>query len=346
MLVTSGKDVRYVKSNLDFYRRSRERLANTIAHLQRIFSVWTESMLMNLFSRCEDNFQAMLKWIDSLIAGALISSIKRALGHDDISEEEFLKGAIEEVGDSKKVELLIREMYYTLQLLRKVLPIYFFKFYEGEWNESIFPKLKEECESVRDELEKAEIDIVGILEDFTGKKSPVNLIKACPSPLVPKYRGYGVIEKGDTLAIIHKSSLLRGKAVLQLVHMSAHELLHYVINNPPLWKNLELKCLFEKWLTHNPRFERMYRAKFGKSYINPRRFFEENLVLALSHVILERLGFVSKEDIEAINLSLFREGFLLVPSLYKMFKQSYDKSLYSNVDMFIAYLFKSNALKL
>ena len=107
MLVTSGKDVQYVKSNL------RERLTNIIAHLQRIFSVWTESMLMNLFSRYEDNFQAMLKQIDSLIAEPPISSIKRASGHDDISEKEFLKGAIKEVGDSKKVEFLRR----TLKLL-------------------------------------------------------------------------------------------------------------------------------------------------------------------------------------------------------------------------------------
>jgi len=154
------------------------------------------------------------------------------------------------------------------------------------------------------------------------------------------------MEKRGTLAIVHKSSLLRGKAVLQLIHMSTHELLHYVINNPPLWKNPELKCLFERWLTHNPKFERMCRAKFGRSYINPRKFFEENSILALSHVILERLGFVSAEDVEASNLSLLREGFLLVSPLYKMFKQSYDRSLYPNTDRFIMYLFKNNVLKL
>jgi len=93
-----------------------------------------------------------------------------------------LRRAIEEVSDVEKVKSLIKEMYCTLQLLRRVLPTYFFKFYEEEWSENVFPRLKEECESVKDELERAEVDVIKIIEDFTGKKSPISLIKACPSP--------------------------------------------------------------------------------------------------------------------------------------------------------------------
>ncbi len=147
MLVLSGRNRRYLEANRDFYEKSRKKMDNIIVDVQRIFDVWTENMLMNLFSKCDDNYQAMLGWIDSLLVKSPIDCVKTAFGNKDMSDEEFLQAGAEEVGSTAQAQLMIQKLHQTLSLLRKSLSAYFINFFKEEWKREILPKLKGECDN-------------------------------------------------------------------------------------------------------------------------------------------------------------------------------------------------------
>ncbi len=183
--------------------------------------------------------------------------------------------------------------------------------------------------------------MIAAIEDYVGKQSPIHLIKASLSPFVPRNSGYGIKEDG-TMAIV-SGPLWKGKAVIQMTHRAAHEVLHEIISNPPIWNNSRLKGLFEAWLTRNQHYRDLCKAKFKQyGYLG---FFEENLVLAVSHILLENLNLLSGRDAKATNSYLFGEGYLLVPCFYDNFNAHYDRNLYSNIDEFIIWMFENSKIR-
>jgi len=342
MLVLSGKDRRYLDANRDFYEKSRKKIGTLASDLKRVFDVWTESMLMNLFSRCNDDCRSMLERIDYLMVKSPIDCIKTISGNEGMSDEEFLQNGAEEVGNIDQARLIIQQIHQTLPILKETLSTYFSKFFKEEWTTEILPKLREECEAVKDELERPEIDVIEVMEDFVGKRSPIYLIKVSPSLFIPRHSGYGIKEDG-TMAIVYGSQVARlrkGNAVKQIARMASHEVLHKVINNPPLWNNPHLKNLFEDWLTRNQHYVNLYKTKF-KQY-GKEGFFEENLVIAISYIISEKLHLLSETSFVADKDIYLKEGYPLVPCFYDEFRVHYDRHLYSNIDEFIVWMFINN----
>lgn len=101
--------------------------------------------------------------------------------------------------------------------------------------------------------------------------------------------------------------------------MVAHEVTHCALSTPPIWESPELSRAFSEWLARSPEFARAAEG-FSASYATPQAFFEENLVLAMSYVVLERLGLMSEEESREAAARAASKGFVAVPQLYEAIK--------------------------